>query len=276
VGEIRGGFLAATSCRITELDFDVAASAGWYSAIAGVLAGFALLAILLPLDHEAADPDAAGHGADGVVILVCAFFSLLISSFAYAILAGRSANTPQGAAVAAHEQLINGITFGLTTLLLLFALRSILASYGTNRAVFLPAQQIILSGTAILGPVVLLSFQFANAVDVERLRLDRAAETCGPFGIPSGVWVNLAITVAALAAIAVLAVVRHRLATRDQATIWIAKGVLGFTVAAIAWSSIVLPLLPVDVVGGAVVEHLLVALSAAATVLVAAASWSGR
>src|SRR5690606_10258782 len=98
--------IAATGCRITELEFDVAASAGWYSAIAGVLAGFALLAILLPLDHDAAedDPERARHGSDGVVILACAFFSLLISSFTYAILAGRSAGTPQGAAVAAHEQ----------------------------------------------------------------------------------------------------------------------------------------------------------------------------
>jgi hypothetical protein len=45
-----------TDCRISALDFDIAASAGWYSAIAGLLAGllagFALLAILLPLDHD--------------------------------------------------------------------------------------------------------------------------------------------------------------------------------------------------------------------------------
>jgi hypothetical protein len=29
-------------CRLSSVDFDIAASAGWYSAIAGVLAGFAL------------------------------------------------------------------------------------------------------------------------------------------------------------------------------------------------------------------------------------------
>ena len=40
-------------CRLSSLDFDIAASAGWYSVIAGLLAGFALLSILLPLDHEA-------------------------------------------------------------------------------------------------------------------------------------------------------------------------------------------------------------------------------
>lgn len=270
--------IAAASCRITELEFDVAASAGWYSAIAGVLAGFALLAILLPLDHEAAedDPESVRHGSDGVVILACAFFSLLISAFTYAILAGRSAGTPQGAAVAAHEQLLNGVALGLTTLLLLFALRSILASYGANRAVFLPAQQIILAGTALFGPVVLLSFQFANAVDVERLRLDPAAASCGPAGVPSGLWVNLAITVSALVAIALLALNRNRLPARNQAPTWIAKGVLGFNVAVVAWSSIVVPLLSVGVVGGAITEHVVVAVSALATVLVAAASWSAR
>jgi hypothetical protein len=270
--------IAATSCRITELEFDVAASAGWYSAIAGVLAGFALLAILLPLDHDAAqdDPESARHGSDGVVILACAFFSLLISAFTYAVLAGRSAGTSQGAAVAAHEQLLNGVALGLTTLLLLFALRSILASYGANRGVFLPAQQILLGGTALFGPVVLLSFQFANAVDVERLRLDPTAASCGPAGVPAGLWVNLAITLAALAGLAALGFNRDRLPVRNQAPTWIAKGVLGFNVGVVVWSSIAVPLLSVDVVGGAITEHLVVATSAVATVLVAAASWSAR
>ena len=272
-----GELTLASSCRIVDLDFDVAASAGWYSATAGVLAGFALLAILLPLDHETAAAADDPHATDGVVILVCAFFSLLILGFTYAVLAGRTASSAHGAAVAAHEQLLNGVAFGLTALLLLFALRAILATYGTNRQVFRPAEQIILGATAVFGPVVLLSLQFANAVDLERLRIDpNTTSSCGPGGVPSGIWLNLVVTVLAFIGIGVLALIRRRLPRRNSAPIWIAKAVLVFTVALVAWTSVAVPLLPTVVVGGAAAEHLVLGLTAIATLAVAAASWAAR
>ena len=56
----------------------------------------------------------------------------------------------------------------------------------------------------------------------------------------------------------------------------IAKTVLGFTIAFVAWSSIVVPLLPSGVVTGAVFEHVAVLVTAALTVAFAAASWLGR
>ena len=101
---------------MTELaeSFDIAAAAGWYSSVAGLLAGFALVAILLPLDHEAAEPDTT-HGTNAVLIYTCSFFSLLILSISYAVLAGRiGGGTVAG--VAAHEQMLNGAAFGLSTL----------------------------------------------------------------------------------------------------------------------------------------------------------------
>ena len=115
---------------MTELggSFDIAASAGWYSAVAGLLAGFALLAILLPLDHEAEDGEAV-YGANTVVIYVCSFFSLLILSVSYAVLAGRTGGGAV-AGVAAHEQMLFGAAFGLATLPLLFGLHAILRTYG--------------------------------------------------------------------------------------------------------------------------------------------------
>ncbi len=107
-------------CRSSSLDFDIAASAGWYSAIAGLLAGFALLSILLPLDHDAADQDESQTG-EAVVVFTCAFFSLLVLGFSYAVLAGR---TGDGSVlgVAAHEQMVYGSAFGLATILMLFGL----------------------------------------------------------------------------------------------------------------------------------------------------------
>jgi hypothetical protein len=272
-----------TDCGFSSLDFDIAASAGWYSAIAGLLAGFALLAILLPLDHAsemgADDTDDTGliGASESVVMFTCAFFSLLILGFTYAILAGR---TGEGAieGVAAHEQLLNGAAFGLATLLLLLGLRAVLATYGPNRQVFRPARSVMLGMTAFLGPVAALSLQFTNALDIERYRasLRGGAESCGSAGIPTGVWINLSITAATLLALVVLAVIHRRLPRTVGASVLIAKGVLGFCVLVVVWSSLVVPLLPTSVVAGAVFEHVTLAATGVATLLVAAAAWSTR
>ena len=153
----------------------------------------------------------------------------------------------------------------------------ILVTYGTNRQVFQPAEQVILGATAVFGPIVLLSFQFANAVDLERFRIgSSAAGHCGPGGLPVGIWLNLGITVVAMAGVGLLALLRDRLPQRSSAPVWIAKGVLAFAVVVVVWSSLVVPLLPTVVVGGAVVEHLVLGLTAIATLVVAATSWAAR
>ena len=211
--------IAPTGCRITELEFDVAASAGWYSAIAGVLAGFALLAILLPLDHDAAEDDPEqrearlGRGRDpGVHVLLVADLVVHLCHLGGQI--GGNSGEPRWRPI---EQLINGVALGLTTLLLLFALRSILASYGANRAVFLPAQQIILGGTALFGPVVLLSLPVRQR---RRRGATPARSRCGELPGPPArrreCWIDLAITMAALVAIALLALNRNRLPAAHQ------------------------------------------------------------
>jgi hypothetical protein len=262
-------------CRLNDVAFDVASSAGWYSAVAGLLAGFAFVAVLLPLDHDgdAQDDRETGHA---VVVFICAFFSLLILSLTYAILAGR---TGGGAAdgIAAHEQMINGAAFGLSVLLLMFGLRAVLGAYGKNRHIFDSARSLVLVVTSILGPAVLLSLQFSNALDVERYREVAGSEaTCGAAGLPAGVWLNLAITAAALIAVFGLALARRRLPTWEAAPELIAKLVLGVTILFVGWSAIVVPLLPPGVVTGAVFEHVAVAATAALTVAFAAASWLGR
>lgn len=262
-------------CRLNDVAFDVASSAGWYSAVAGLLAGFAFVAVLLPLDHDsdAQDERETGHA---VVVFICAFFSLLVLSLTYAILAGR---TGGGSAdgVAAHEQMVNGAAFGLSVLLLLFGLRAVLGAYGRNRHIFDSARSLVLVVTSILGPAVLLALQFSNALDVERFREGAGSDgSCGAAGMPVGVWINLTITVIALIAVLGLALARRRLPKWETAPELIAKTVLGFTIAFVGWSSIVVPLLPASVVTGAVFEHVAIAATAILTVSFAAASWLGR
>ena len=122
---------------LTALAFDVSSSAGWCSAVGGLLAGFAFVAALLPLDHEgdAQEEQQTGHA---VVVFVCAFFSLLILSVTYAVLAGRTGGGAADA-IAAHEQMLNGAAFG-PSVLLFFGLRALLGAYGRNRRVVDPAR----------------------------------------------------------------------------------------------------------------------------------------
>ncbi len=260
-------------CHLDTLDFDIPASAGWYSSIAGVLAGFALLAILIPLDHEAASDDE--RGADTVVIMTCAFFSLLLLSFSYAILAGRVGDAERGQAV--HEQLLLGVALGLSSLLLMFALHTLLATYGANRRAFLPAQRIIVVATSLIGPAVVVAVQFSNSLDIERERLVSASDArCRLGGLPDGVWINLAITVAGLVALAAIALLHRRIPRTDRAASRIAIAVLIFTTVVVLWTSLAAPLLPSDVLTNAVFEHVALAFTALAASGVALASWSGR
>jgi hypothetical protein len=264
-------------CRLSGVDFDIAASAGWYSAIAGVLTGFALLSILFPLDHETADSNET-ETSNAVVVFTCAFFSLLILAFTYAVLAGRTGDGPV-VDVAAHEQLLNGAAFGLATLLLLFGLHELLLAYGANRQVFQPARRVIVTMTSVVGPLVVLALQFSNTLDLQRYRVAATGSSsvqCGMWGLPNGVWINLGITAVALTTVLALGTVRDRLPRRRSAPTLAAKIVLGFTVAVTGWTALVLPLLPDSAVTGALFEHLTLAVTATATVGVAEASWLGR
>ena len=263
-------------CRLSSLAFDIAASAGWYSSIAGLLAGFAFVAVLLPLDHRGSEQQDSGTG-DAVVAFVCAFFSLLILAITYAVLAGRVGEGPV-AGVAAHEQMLNGAAFGAATLLLLFGLRGVLRSFGANREVFEPAQGVILVVTSVVGPAMLLALQFSNSLDVERYRLSvqTPGSGCVASGLPPGVWINLAITGLGLVAVVALAVLHERLPRREGVQSLVAKSVLAFTALTVFWNSIVLPLLSPATVAGALFEHVVLALTASLTVAFSASAWASR
>jgi hypothetical protein len=260
-------------CRLTELDFDIAASAGWYSAVAGLLAGFAFVSILFPLDYEReADDDAT---ADAVVVFACAFFSLLIVAIAYAVLAGRSGGS-SAAGVAAHEQLLYGWAFGLSALLLLLGLHAILRA-STKRTLFAPARRVVIGTIAVIGPLVVLGLQFSNVLDVERYRSRvEPAANCGTWGLPVGVWISLGIVLAGSALVVALALAKEHVPRSPRATVVTAKAVLGATVAIVAWTSIGVPLLPVATVTSAAFEFIALTATVAATTAIAVGAWSSR
>ncbi len=262
-------------CRLSSLDFDIAASAGWYSAIAGLLAGFALLSILLPLDHDTVDHDESQTG-EAVVVFTCAFFSLLVLGFSFAVLAGRTGDGPV-LGVAAHEQMVYGSAFGLATILMLFGLHAVLRSYGANRVVFGPAQRVIVLGTSVLAPTVLLALQFGSALDLAQFRTATSdTPACGFAGLPSSVWIDLLIVSVALVTVGLMWLLRTRIPRRSDAPAIAARVVLGYTVTMAVWGAAVVPLLPADVIAGPWFEHIALVVTSVATVGVAAASWMGR
>ena len=269
--------LLSGGCRLSALTFDIASAAGWYSSIAGLLAGFALLAVLLPLDHIDDDSDEATT-SNAVVVFVSAFFSLLILAFAYAVLAGRTGSGDE-LGIAAFEQLLLGGVFGLSTLLLLSGLQAVLRSYGANRLVFAPARQLIRVMTAILGPALVLALQFSSALDLARYRLSADVDgiaRCDVEGFPLAVWIDLAIVVAAMLGVAVLALLRDRLPTDPSASPNAAKLVLGITVVVVVVASVLVPLLPATTVTSPLLEHGALLVTAVGALSVAYASWASR
>ncbi len=63
--------------------------------------------------------------SDAVVTCTCAFFALLMLASTHAVLAARTGEGPVKA-VAAHELLVAGSAFGLSTLLMLYGLHAVL------------------------------------------------------------------------------------------------------------------------------------------------------
>lgn len=117
------------------------------------------------------------------------------------------------AGIAAHEHLLNGGAFGLSSLLLFLGPHSVLRAYGRNREVFEPARRVTIFTISSLGPVVLLAQQFSGSLDLERYRLTIAGPgaDCGPGGLPTGAWIDLVIVGVALVAVIVLALKKERL-----------------------------------------------------------------
>lgn len=264
-------------CFFAAFSYDIPAAAGWFSSIAGVLAGFALLSILIPLDHEA-KKESEGQSVEAVISFTCAFFSLLILAFSYAVLSGRIGDGEvQG--VAAYEQLLNGSAFGFSTLLLLFGLHAILFSYGSNRTIFQPACGLITQVTSTMGPIIVLSFQFSSSLDVETYRsitLGSAYESDWLWGLSPGIWINLVIALGAIIAVLILSRFGMHLPCHPGIQNKVGKGVLIYTVVVAVLCSFLLPLLSEPVLTSRWMGHGILMVSAVAAVLISASSWMNR
>jgi hypothetical protein len=129
------GSFAVVQCPLTDT-FDVSASAVLYSTLAGVLAGFALVALIFILTsmgtaaHQARrELEVVSFENHLVVSLICTFLALVVSAVLYAILAAeRKEALLQGRAPS--EELLSGISFAFAVMALLYSLTLLIESTG--------------------------------------------------------------------------------------------------------------------------------------------------
>lgn len=118
------GFAAmrTASCS-NQARFDISTTAGFYSTVAGVLAGFAFFGLILLATSGGASTKQKTGAA---TVLAEALVVLVLVSIMYAILAGE----PESSGRAASEEVIAGIGFAVSALLLMFALALTFEEFG--------------------------------------------------------------------------------------------------------------------------------------------------
>lgn len=105
-----------TECTTTE--FDITATADLYSALAGVLAGFAFTALMMLLSRHAGDDPRDHHLVAVVKVLLATVIALSLSALTYGGLGGE----PISGGRAAAEQMIAGVGFTVGGLLFLYSI----------------------------------------------------------------------------------------------------------------------------------------------------------
>lgn len=111
--------------------FDVVQVAGYYSQLAGVLAGFAFTALVLLLTSRLGQSDkeeSQPNFASAVQVLIVSFIGLVMSSLSYAILSGLGGVRKTAAAL----ELIGGLLFAVPGVLLVYAIILTLEAIGTS------------------------------------------------------------------------------------------------------------------------------------------------
>lgn len=181
---------------------DVASAAKAYSDFGGLLVGFAfaaLFAYLKELRRDSRNQQRKGQAASGVkeghvtLTVLFAMASLTMTSFLYASLAGEAASEPP--ALAAAALLPYGVAFGVSVLMLFYALTLVMLE-GDHKAVAGWSYWMV----ACVGPAVVLRFLLGAAANARQVMCNFK---CGP-GWPLSRWWMFAMVAAAAIAAAVI------------------------------------------------------------------------
>ena len=148
--------------------FNISETAGLYSQLAGVLAGFAFSAIFFVLSTRLSPGVVISDLARTLRLMICGFVTLVLSSLFYALLAGETSNSGRAAMV----QLVNAAGFISAGTLLLLSLLALLnriehASMPSGAGPAIPASGSIPLLRAVLahGLPLILSLSLYSGVD---------------------------------------------------------------------------------------------------------------
>jgi nitrate reductase gamma subunit len=128
----------APSCHV--LHFDISQTAGYYSVLTGLLAGFAFTTLILlltnRLEHKVDAEVSADRLANTQQVLAAAFVGLILMSLSYAVAAGETNSSGRSAS----EEPILGLGFALSGLLVIYSIVL------TLDAVYASAPKVITTG----------------------------------------------------------------------------------------------------------------------------------
>jgi hypothetical protein len=116
---INAAELSRTIAHCSYINFNITTTAGLYSQLAGILAGFAFTALMFLAATRVSAPNRGHAFADAIRILIAAFLSLVLTSLDYAIFAGQPSASYNNVA---SEEPIVGVGFAVSGALLIYAI----------------------------------------------------------------------------------------------------------------------------------------------------------
>lgn len=113
------GGINFTHCRATShYPFSITTTAGYYSQLAGVLAGFAFTALIFLATARITREDSKDAFASALRVLVAGFLALILTSLGYAVLAGEPGTDGR----TASDEPILGVGFAIAGTLVVYAI----------------------------------------------------------------------------------------------------------------------------------------------------------
>jgi hypothetical protein len=259
---IATGIAPGVARKGLKLVFDLSVTAGLYSQVAGILAGFAFTAILLPLAIPRGNDDVTDVG-HAITAFACAFFGLILAAIEYAVMAGE----PGGQALrgrASVEELMIGAGFALSALLLLYGLYQLLIGHTAQHQELRQAGRVLILVVGIVGPIIVLGLLWTGTQDVASFR-----HFLEPDDVGWTEWSTHAIalvSVLLLCVVAVLYVCRVTSAAAKTKRDWIPLGVLVLAVVSTTILSLFTAVVDADYLLPLWVENLIFGVACAAVV----------
>ena len=197
-------------CTQIDVNFSYSTAAGFCSAVAGILGGFAFSGILLAITHNALRRDNKTLGR-AVAAFVAAFFGLLLSSVQYAVMAGELIQ-PQRSGRLAVEEVLDSLAFGISILALLYGVVLLLQADHRLGHATTWVERVM----ATFGPMITLLLLLTVGQDIESVRPVKttASITCSNVnGWQLGTYI---VVGAGLVSIVLLRILRDRLPELSQ------------------------------------------------------------